>query len=128
MTEYTLDDYRNAPSGIGPLAAEWRDKPHRLVYDLINRLGWTDTSSQPRCGQPLLFNDQVFAHCTRELHHNPPCSNAVRPVPKCQNCNWKDDPQDPRGIHRCRVHTYDELCVARSTRSWHETQLKKLGE
>lgn len=30
----SLDDYQNAPSGIGPLAAEWRDKPHRLVYDL----------------------------------------------------------------------------------------------
>lgn len=27
-------DYVNAPSGIGPLASEWTDKPHRLVYDL----------------------------------------------------------------------------------------------
>src|SRR5689334_11802411 len=27
-------DYRNAPSGVGPLADEWKDKPHRLVYDL----------------------------------------------------------------------------------------------
>jgi len=35
---YTLDDFRNAPGGIGPLAAEWRDKPHRLVYDLCQRL------------------------------------------------------------------------------------------
>ena len=33
--EPTLDDYRNAPSGIGPLAREWRDKPHRLIYSLI---------------------------------------------------------------------------------------------
>jgi len=32
----TLDDYRNAPSDIGPLADEWADKPHRLVYDLCN--------------------------------------------------------------------------------------------
>lgn len=30
-----LDDYLNAPSGAGPLANEWKDKPHRLVYDLI---------------------------------------------------------------------------------------------
>ena len=30
-----LEDYRNAPSGIGPLADEWKDKPHRLLYDLI---------------------------------------------------------------------------------------------
>ena len=38
MNEYTLTDYRNAPSGIGPLADEWKDKPHRLVYDLVKRL------------------------------------------------------------------------------------------
>lgn len=31
---FTLDDYRNAPGGVGPLAAQWKDKPHRLVYDL----------------------------------------------------------------------------------------------
>ena len=28
------EDYRQAPGGIGPLAAQWHDKPHRLVYDL----------------------------------------------------------------------------------------------
>lgn len=28
------DDYRNAPSGIGPQASEWTNKPHRLIYDL----------------------------------------------------------------------------------------------
>lgn len=38
MSEYTLDDYRNAPSGVGPLAAQWADKPHRLVYDLASKL------------------------------------------------------------------------------------------
>jgi hypothetical protein len=27
-------DYRCAPEGEGPLAYEWSDKPHRLVYDL----------------------------------------------------------------------------------------------
>lgn len=35
---YTLEEYRNAPSGIGPLAAQWKDKPHRLVYDLCKVL------------------------------------------------------------------------------------------
>ena len=35
---HSLDDYRNAPSGIGPLAAEWKDKPHRLLYDLCTTL------------------------------------------------------------------------------------------
>lgn len=33
-----IEDYRNAPSGIGPLAHEWADKPHRLVYDLCRSL------------------------------------------------------------------------------------------
>jgi hypothetical protein len=29
-----LEDYRGAPGGEGPHAANWADKPHRLVYDL----------------------------------------------------------------------------------------------
>jgi len=33
--ETELENYRNAPSGIGPLADTWADKPHRLVYDLV---------------------------------------------------------------------------------------------
>lgn len=37
-TSHTLEDYRSAPSGEGPLAHEWSDKPHRLVYDLINEI------------------------------------------------------------------------------------------
>ena len=32
--ERNMDDYRNAPSGIGPKVVGWRDKPHRLIYDL----------------------------------------------------------------------------------------------
>lgn len=35
---HTLEDYRNAPSGIGPLAAEWDDKPHRVVYDMCDHI------------------------------------------------------------------------------------------
>ena len=31
-----LSDYSNAVNGRGPLAPEWEDKPHRLVYDLVN--------------------------------------------------------------------------------------------
>ena len=31
-------DYRNAPSGIGPQADTWKDKPHRLVYDLCTEI------------------------------------------------------------------------------------------
>jgi hypothetical protein len=33
-----LDDYINAPSGIGPLAYTWEDKSHRLLYDLVRML------------------------------------------------------------------------------------------
>ncbi|MGO4337838.1 hypothetical protein AB4037_23255 [Labrys sp. KB_33_2] len=36
--ELNLDDYHSAPSGIGPLAYTWKDKPHRLLYDLIKAL------------------------------------------------------------------------------------------
>lgn len=31
-------DYRLAPSGEGPLAHEWKDKPHRLIYDLCGEV------------------------------------------------------------------------------------------
>lgn len=31
-------DYRLAPSGEGPLAYTWDDKPHRLVYDLCGEV------------------------------------------------------------------------------------------
>lgn len=49
----SLEDYRNAPSGIGPLAYEWEDKPHRLVYDLIKRLGWSPPGGEfPNTKEP----------------------------------------------------------------------------
>jgi len=44
----TTTDYRNAPSNSGPLAAQWIDKPHRLIYDLcgeVERL-WRILASQ----------------------------------------------------------------------------------
>ena len=31
-----LEPYYLAPSGESALSDQWRDKPHRLVYDLIN--------------------------------------------------------------------------------------------
>jgi len=33
-----VDDYREAVQGNGPLACQWRDKPHRLSYDLIGEV------------------------------------------------------------------------------------------
>ncbi|MCW3062419.1 MAG: hypothetical protein JWQ02_4240 [Capsulimonas sp.] len=35
---YSLDDYWKAPGGEGPLGAEWKNKPHRLLYDLLAAL------------------------------------------------------------------------------------------
>ncbi len=32
------DDYWKAPAGEGPQAATWKDKPHRLVYDLVGEV------------------------------------------------------------------------------------------
>jgi len=37
------NDYRSAPSNEGPLAAQWKDKPHRLIYDLCSALEDTNT-------------------------------------------------------------------------------------
>lgn len=30
-----LEEFRLAPGGEGPHAFTWKDKPHRLVYDLV---------------------------------------------------------------------------------------------
>lgn len=32
------NDYRIAPGGEGPQAYQWKDKPHRLVYDLCREV------------------------------------------------------------------------------------------
>lgn len=31
-------DYRIAPGGEGPQASTWKDKPHRLIYDLCSEI------------------------------------------------------------------------------------------
>ena len=33
-----IDDYHIAPSNEGPLANTWKDKPHRLLYDLCGEV------------------------------------------------------------------------------------------
>ena len=35
---HPMEAYWTAPSGRGPLATTWEDKPHRLLYDLIAAL------------------------------------------------------------------------------------------
>jgi len=50
---YPLSDYHHAMSS-GPLNYTWRDKPHRLVYDLIAAVKWYATQQpvQPAPSQP----------------------------------------------------------------------------
>lgn len=42
------NDYRYAPQGMGPLAAEWKDKPHRLLYDLCAAVDLLQTTALAR--------------------------------------------------------------------------------
>lgn len=35
---HTLWDYYIAVSGEGPLDYQWKDKPHRLIYDLVQEI------------------------------------------------------------------------------------------
>lgn len=35
---FDTEPYRLAPSDLGEKAAEWSDKPHRLVYDLCREI------------------------------------------------------------------------------------------
>lgn len=41
---HDLVDYIEAMSGNGPLAYDWEDKPHRLVFDLIAALRYNAVS------------------------------------------------------------------------------------
>lgn len=34
----STDEYREGPLGFGTLGHTWRDKPHRLVYDLCDEV------------------------------------------------------------------------------------------
>ncbi len=36
--EHSVKDYHYGPTGEGPMAYDWSDKPHRLVYDLCRAL------------------------------------------------------------------------------------------
>jgi len=42
----SVDGYRHAVNGVGPLAHTWRDKPHRLVYDLCAEVDRLRDSAQ----------------------------------------------------------------------------------
>lgn len=46
MTPEQIEEYRLGPSGIGPHADTWTDKPHRLVYDLCQALARAEQRRQ----------------------------------------------------------------------------------
>ncbi len=50
-TTWTTWDYRVAPANEGPLAYDWSDKPHRLVYDLCDMLERICTQANPCQGR-----------------------------------------------------------------------------
>lgn len=39
----SITDYHIAPGGDGPLGAEWEDKPHRLLYDVLGEVQYLRT-------------------------------------------------------------------------------------
>jgi hypothetical protein len=62
--EHPLHDYWIAPSGEGPLAATWADKPHRLLYDLIRAAAGSDAECR-NCGAPLPTSCTKCGHLIR---------------------------------------------------------------
>jgi hypothetical protein len=48
---YTTQDFRDAISGEGPLAYTWKDKPHRLLFDLINFIEANAENVRPLNGE-----------------------------------------------------------------------------
>ena len=45
--DHPIDAYWKAPSGVGPLAKQWENKPNRLIYDLIAALMQQSEAKSP---------------------------------------------------------------------------------
>jgi len=72
VTERDLSDYRRAPSGDGPLAAQWADKPHRLVYDLCGEVERLRARvAELERNRPWAADGGDFANWRRWLVHQP---------------------------------------------------------
>jgi hypothetical protein len=68
LGEYTTQDYRNAVENIGDdsflsLRYEWRDKPHRLVYDLCDALDAAQAQIAALAGELEASNSNHRAQC-----------------------------------------------------------------
>ena len=70
--DLNYDNFRNAPSGLGPLAFTWKDKPHRLLYDLCDdAVRWKAEAERLRSAL------EHYIHCPHaELHC--PCTETAK--------------------------------------------------
>jgi len=68
--ESTLADYINGVSGVGPLAYEWADKPHRLVYDLVRKVRMCSNLSQSTTFQQKLHSLREKAQSQEKLNRS----------------------------------------------------------
>ena len=83
---FITHDYRLAPSGEGPHAHDWKDKPHRLVYDLssevdtLKRLLWLrhdpnhfaglyGDDGEMQCGACLIDFKRMSAEQIEQIWH-----------------------------------------------------------
>ena len=64
---HPLEAYYEAMSGDGPLALDWKDKPHRLVYDLIMALRLR--SDNPLCAARVQSAHGTWFVCGRPAGH-----------------------------------------------------------
>lgn len=102
---YSLRDYHNAPSGEGPQAYQWKDKPHRLLYDLIAAVRYyaelaklsasatrgTDSKCSPTSTEcPLCRNDILKCPELVRSIENIKEARERKPYGDLRNAKWLD--------------------------------------
>ncbi len=55
-----VEDCINAPSGEGPYATMWKDKPHRLVYDMAKEISRLQKKLMLRALMPMKYRRMEF--------------------------------------------------------------------
>lgn len=120
--EWAVGDYRDAVSGDGPLAAQWADKPHRLVYDLCTQVA-TLTASLASMQREL-----------EEARKPQPCSVCGgRPLASGRKCvcdrrdGWPGTEQgEMHGLRVELIETRDQLTDAESRVATMEQERERL--
>lgn len=108
----TLEDYLIAPDGEGPLAYEWSDKPHRLIYDLVERCRKLEARATP----PTPVEDERLEEIReRRAEISPPPWESV---PVIEGSEWRviNGPvqiiQDEMASRRAFTHIPDADFIA----------------